>query len=306
MSQFDSLRALIALNEQGSLTAAASYLGLPKSTLCRRIARLEENLELPLTFEEKGRLTLTRAGVCYLDYARKILQVDKEGRTALHQLSREVSGEIRVRLCPDLTSGWIVTALNDFLDAYPKVRLEVYSAGWQADVRDEDDVILMCGQPLELEGFKCIRLGCWERRLYVGKSQEGGFCCPVEVGQLVNAPWVGQLGDDFPVLLQHQVSGQKYSLQPDVRRRVEGLSMLAETLAGGYGIGLLPTWVVECKRYGQHDKFVHCLQDWVAEPVRLSVYNRQQDRSYSVRMLISFLQQNLPQRWSKNAVESCL
>lgn len=304
MSQFDFLRALVALDEQGSLTAAANYLRLPKSTLSRRIAKLEEILELPLTLEEKGRLTLTRAGMCYLDYARNILQVDKESRAALQQLSQEVSGEIRVRLCPDLTSGWIVTALNDFLHTYPKARLKVNSADRQADVRDKDDVILVCGQLLELEGFKCIHLGCWERRLYVGKSQESGFFCPQKVEDLADMPWIGKLDDSYPVVLQHQASGQKYSLQPKAHLRVETLSMLTETLAGGYGIGLLPAWVVECKRYGQRGKFHHCLPDWTAEPLQLSGYVRQQDRSYSVRMLISFLQQNMPQRWRINAVES--
>lgn len=41
MSQFEALHALIALEERGSLTASAEYLNIPKSTLSRRISKLE-------------------------------------------------------------------------------------------------------------------------------------------------------------------------------------------------------------------------------------------------------------------------
>lgn len=294
MSQFAALQALVALDEQGSLTAAAEHLYASKSSISRRIAKLEEDLATPLTLEEKGRLVLSRAGLLYLDYARQILAIAQESQSALQQLSQEVSGEIRVRLCPDLSSGWIVTALNEFVAAYPKVSLSLASNGKQAHVRDKDDVFLVCGQPGQLEGFKCIPLGAWQRRLYVSKQH----ACPANIEELARMPWIGRPDDRLPIVLKHSQTGQQVSLRPDMRMQAATLNMLAEALAGGYGIGLLPSWVAECKRYGKRDTFTRCLSDWVAEPIQLSAYIRQQDRSYSVRMLISFLQNSLPSRWS--------
>lgn len=297
MSLFTELRALVALDDLGSLTAAAEYLQVSKSSLSRRIARLEENLNTPLTLEERGRLVLSRAGLCYVDYARQILHTVRDSQAALQCLRHEVSGEIRVRLCPDLSSGWIISALNEFLSIYPKVRLLVSVTGRPQGL-GQSDVQLVCGQAEEMDGFKCIELGNWQRCLYMSRKALSSKPAPQQVQQLKNMQWIGKSNDEPNVVLRHSSNGQSHSLHANMRLQVATLSMLAEALADSECIGLLPTWVVECKRYGIKDTFERCLPEWNAEPLKLAAYVRQQDRSYSVRTLVSFLQQNMPQRWS--------
>lgn len=304
MNQFEALHALIALEEQGSLTASAEYLRTPKSTLSRRISKLEELLNTRLTFEEKGRLSLSKAGLCYVDYARKILAMAHESQAALQRFSQEVSGEIRLQLCSDLPNGWIAKLLNDFLRTYPLVRLRINRLSSLAESSDKDDVLLTCGDSEEIVGFKCIELRAWECKLYVAKHAPLDFELPHCVEQLKHTPWVVRVEDPPTVRLTHQQSKERFSLEHNARLYVNSLSMLAETLAGGYGVGVLPCWVVQCEKYAQHPNLRECLPDWKAKPLQFSTYIRRHETSYTIRTFVDFLRKNFPQRWAPASVHT--
>ncbi|HZJ92643.1 MAG TPA: LysR family transcriptional regulator [Thiopseudomonas sp.] len=298
MNQFEALNALIALEERGSLTASAEFLNIPKSTLSRRISKLEELLCARLTFEEKGRLSLSKAGLCYVGYARKILNLASESQAALQRFSHEVSGEIKVQLCADLTNGWIVTVLNEFIRSYPQVRLSVNRVGALADLSANNDVLLACGPQPNIEGFRAIELGAWERKLYRGRKQALSCASSADIEQLQQMPWIVKTGDPDTVCLVHKQTAEQYSFQHRARLQVESLSMLTDALVQGYGIGLLPCWVAECERYGRCNELQSCLPDWSVEPLLFSAYVPQHDTSYSIRMFIAFLQQHVPENWA--------
>ena len=57
---------------EGSLTAAADKLGLPKSTVSRRLSRLEEQLGERLLLRTTRRLNITEFGAALLDHARQL------------------------------------------------------------------------------------------------------------------------------------------------------------------------------------------------------------------------------------------
>ena len=295
MNQFEALNALIALEERGSLTASAEFLNIPKSTLSRRISKLEELLCARLTFEDKGRLSLSKAGLCYVDYARKILNLASESRAALQRFSHEVSGEIKVQLCADLTNGWIVTVLNEFVRSYPKVRLSVNRV---ADLSEKNDVLLACGPQQDIEGFRAIELGAWKRKLYRGRKQTWDCANSADIEQLQQMPWIVKTGDPDTVCLVHKQTAEQYSFQHRARLQVESLSMLTDALVQGYGVGVLPCWVAECERYGRGNELQSCLPDWSVEPLLFSAYVPQRDTSYSIRMFIAFLQRHVPEKWA--------
>lgn len=306
MNQFEALHALIALEERGSLTASAEYLNIPKSTLSRRISKLEEQLNTRLTLEDRGRLSLSKAGLCYVDYARKILDVARESKIALQRFSQEVSGEIKLQLCSDLSSGWIVTVLNDFLRAYPHARLKISRMSTLTVPTSTNDVILTCDNTQPIAGFKCIKLGAWERKLYVAKRAPLSFELPTRLEQLPSIPWVVKVGEASVVSLQHKQSHEQFSVEHNARLSVDSLTMLAEAVAQGYGIGVLPCWVAQCKKHGRQHDFQPCLPHLHAPPLAFSAYVHQQDTSYTIRAFIAFLQHNFPERWmmKKNTTKS--
>ena len=71
---WNQARSLLAVAEEGSLSAAAVALGLTQPTITRQIAALEAELGVTL-FERMGRsVSLTQAGVDLLDHVRTMAE----------------------------------------------------------------------------------------------------------------------------------------------------------------------------------------------------------------------------------------
>ena len=80
MSRFDAMQHFIRVADLGSFAAAADQLGVARSVVTRRIVALEEHLGVKLITRTTRKLTLTSAGVVYLERCRRILQAIEEGK----------------------------------------------------------------------------------------------------------------------------------------------------------------------------------------------------------------------------------
>lgn len=121
----DDLLAFARVVEAGSFTAAAQRLGVPKSTLSRRLSLLERQLGERLLLRTTRRLNLTEFGARVLDHARQVM-LETEGAMALaeHRQSRP-SGVLRVSMPADIAERVLVPALPEFLDEHPALVLEL-------------------------------------------------------------------------------------------------------------------------------------------------------------------------------------
>jgi DNA-binding transcriptional LysR family regulator len=61
--------------QAGSFTAAAAALGMPKSTVSRKVSDLEERLHSRLLQRTTRKLSLTDVGRTYYDYCARIVGV---------------------------------------------------------------------------------------------------------------------------------------------------------------------------------------------------------------------------------------
>jgi len=89
-----NLSAFIAIAETGSFSGAGERLHLTQPAISKRIAGLEQQLDVRL-FDRLGReVTLTEAGRALLPRAYQILNVLDDTRRALTNLTGEVSGRL--------------------------------------------------------------------------------------------------------------------------------------------------------------------------------------------------------------------
>ena len=115
---------LVRVVEDGSFTAAARSLELPKSTVSRRVARLEAQLGLQLLRRTTRSLDLTEAGRAF--YAQAALAVEalvEAGQAAASVLS-EPHGRLRVSAPAELGTRNF-SALLEFARAYPGIELDL-------------------------------------------------------------------------------------------------------------------------------------------------------------------------------------
>ena len=108
----------------GSFSSAARKLGLPPSTISRRIARLEAALEFQLLHRTTRSVGLTDSGRIYYERTARIAHDVEDAARAVSEYQATPSGLLRVTAPPD-DGGVIWAMLSGFIRDHPDVELEL-------------------------------------------------------------------------------------------------------------------------------------------------------------------------------------
>jgi DNA-binding transcriptional LysR family regulator len=120
-----TLNAFIAIAELGSFSEAAERLFLTQPAVSKRIASLEQQLNMRL-FDRLGReVSLTEAGRALLPRAYQILNVLDDTRRALTNLNGEISGRLTLATSHHIGLHRLPALLRAFTRAYPQVALDI-------------------------------------------------------------------------------------------------------------------------------------------------------------------------------------
>ena len=76
----DQARTFLAITAHGSFLAAAGQLCLTQSTVSARIQRLEEELGMRLFVRNRSGASLTTAGRCFLEHAKRLVLTEEQAR----------------------------------------------------------------------------------------------------------------------------------------------------------------------------------------------------------------------------------
>src|SRR6266849_8640842 len=109
--------------QAGSFTTAARALGMPKSTVSRKVSELEERLKARLLQRTTRKLSLTDAGRTYYDYCARIAGEVEDAERAVSSLQGTPRGLLRVTA--PVSVSFLAPIVSDFLKRYPEVRLEL-------------------------------------------------------------------------------------------------------------------------------------------------------------------------------------
>jgi len=132
-----------------SLSRAAAELGVPRATLSRRLARLEERLGTRLLRRTTRSLLLTDSGEALYRHARIVLDALAHAEASVRQTDQAVRGDLRVSV-PPLGTESFHDMLCSFAERYPEVRLQVHAATRIVDLqRDGYDVAIRASSQIE-------------------------------------------------------------------------------------------------------------------------------------------------------------
>lgn len=124
--------------DSGSFSRAAERLGLPKSSVSRRVAALEERLGERLLTRSTRRLILTDFGRELLEHARRVAEeVDAAAGLAEHRRA-EPSGLLRVSMPGDFAMLLLPAMLVRFGERYPAIELRLDLSPRRVDLVAED------------------------------------------------------------------------------------------------------------------------------------------------------------------------
>jgi len=118
----DVLRSFATGMELGSFAKAADRLGRSTSAVSAQLKKLEEQAATPI-FRKSGRgLALTEAGETMLGYARRLVELNDEAASAIHDV--ELEGWVRLGLQEDFGEAVLPEVLGRFARTHPKVKIE--------------------------------------------------------------------------------------------------------------------------------------------------------------------------------------
>lgn len=129
----EGLEGFVEIVEQGSLTAAAQVLGLPRSTLSRQLSRLEERVGVRLLHRTTRKVVATRAGEELFVRARRVIDETRAAMDAIRRHDDRPRGLLRVT-APPFYDEMLTEPVLTFLDAYPEVQIEIDASSRVVDL----------------------------------------------------------------------------------------------------------------------------------------------------------------------------
>jgi DNA-binding transcriptional LysR family regulator len=129
-TDLSGMTLFVSIVEEGSLSAAARALGMPKATVSRHLAEMERQAGGPLIARSTRSLTLTGAGRRHYERIRDLVHDARAAQAELLASNNEPSGLLRVSASVSYGQLVIAPRVVAFAARHPKLRVEL-------DLRDE-------------------------------------------------------------------------------------------------------------------------------------------------------------------------
>jgi DNA-binding transcriptional LysR family regulator len=235
----NQVTAFVRVMEAGSFTAAARTLGLPTSSVSRRVSALERSLRVRLLQRGTRKLVLTEAGRLYFEQARAALGRLADANAAVMDMSQEVAGPIRFTAGADNT-GLVARLIAEFLERYPKVRIDVVLTPRRVDLVGEGFDLALRAGPLVDSSLVVRRLGRSDFALFASSAYLRKAGKPRRVAELARHKFV--LFGESHERRQLRLTGPdgEEAVEIDGPLLVHDVGIAAEAIAAGIGIGLIP------------------------------------------------------------------
>lgn len=264
MDMLAALQAFITVVEEGGFAPAGRHLSVATSSVTRQINSLERSLGTQLVTRSTRSVTLTTAGQAYFEHAVRIINDLESANQEARDHSGEPRGTLRISLPVSYSRLHIAPLLTPFSRQYPLINL---------DLTFTDDIVDLVEKRLDLS----IRLGKVESQNLIARklmAQRRLVCASPLFLEQRGTPLAPEDLTCFNCLLFSYSSGKTRwyfsgDQQESIGINVQGTlkcnnsDILREAVLSGYGIALLPDWLV--KRDIAEGRLVELLAEWRAE-----------------------------------------
>jgi DNA-binding transcriptional LysR family regulator len=266
----DDLLLFARVMEAGSFSRAAERAQLPKSTVSRRVAALEERLGEKLLQRSTRRLALTEFGQGVLEHARAVAaEVDSALALALHRQQRP-TGRLRVSMPADIANQALGPMIAAFALDYPEVSLEIDLSPRRVDLIAEGfDLAIRMGDLAEDSQLAARRLALFTSGLYAAPAylaQHGVPQLPEGLTSMHGLTILSRSGEPMAWSLRHGEGPdqQEWRGVPEKRTLVNAPDMLLRLAVAGVGI----TAVAEhfAREHEARGELVRVLPEWSLAP----------------------------------------
>jgi DNA-binding transcriptional LysR family regulator len=147
MELLNDMAVFVEVAKARSFRRAADVIGMPNSTLSRRISGLEKAIGLRLLHRTTRRIELTEAGQLYFERCKRIVDEARLAHEQLGGMLAQPSGVLRVSLPVDFASIYLAPLIAEFARRYPGINFEFDLTPRRVDLVTEPfDVAIRMGE----------------------------------------------------------------------------------------------------------------------------------------------------------------
>ncbi|WP_051440423.1 LysR family transcriptional regulator [Ensifer aridi] len=250
-----------------SLSRAAAELRVPRATISRRLARLEERLGTLLLRRTTRSLVLTDAGEVFYRQARIALEAVQLAERSVRKSDDTLRGDLRVSV-PPMMSASFNAMLCDFVACHSELRLHVQTSSQVVD-------ILSGGFDLALRASSQIQPGLVARTLFrdpmiavASPNYISDHGEPLVQRDLRNHRCLlGYARGELPETYWPTIGGGK--MHVDGVFFANDIDLLCDAALRGLGIALLPRSLVA--QHLEAGALVHVLSDFVGTELQIAL-----------------------------------
>lgn len=246
------LRVIHAVEQYGSLTAAARELCVTQSALSHTMRKLEDNLGTAVWLREGRSLRLTQAGRYLLNIANRVLPLLDHAEDKLKQIAQGERGTLRIGMECHPCYQWLLNVVSPFLDAWPDVDVDVkqkFQFGGVGALLDYEIDLLVTPDPFYKAGLCFVPVFDYEQVLVVPRHHRLAGLPHAEAEELRDQ-----------VLLTYPVATDRLDIYtqflnpagvvPRLHKTSEATDIMLQMVACDRGVAALPRWLAEeyCSR----------------------------------------------------------
>jgi DNA-binding transcriptional LysR family regulator len=294
MADLNDIVVFARVARERSFTKAARALGMPKSTVSERVARLEAKLGVRLLERTTRSLRLTASGTAYFGRVSRIVEEldDAEAAvTAAHIMPR---GLLRVGSPLLFAQVFLAEVVSDYLSSFPEVQVEMVVADRAFDILEEElDVAIHVLGTMDAQ-LVARKLGIGERVCVASPGYVAMRGMPEIPTDLVEHDClVSGLTRQLTWSFDDKAAGASHAVAVVARYAVSSVELVHRAALAGHGIAVLPSFL--CASDLARGQLVRVLEGWSpGEVVVHLVYPSSRHLSARVRAFVDLVIARLP------------
>ncbi len=276
--------------EVGGFTAAANALGVSKSTLSQRMARLEKELGARLIERTSRRFVVTDVGRELHRHARAMLIEAEAAESAVRERLAEPRGTVRMTCSIGMAKG-LAPLLVRFSARFPRVSVVQHATNRFVDLVAEGFDVGLRGHDVPLADSDLIQRQIARTPWYLVASPayldaSGTPSCAADLAQHDCLVVPNRLGEMAWVLRHDHAGTERLDLTP--RLASDDLETLKAAAQAGLGIAALPASRSRDERAS--GQLQHVLPGWTTGDAQITLLiPPRRARLPAVRALVDFL-----------------
>ncbi|HEY0563774.1 MAG TPA: LysR family transcriptional regulator [Methylophilus sp.] len=275
------------VNEQ-SFSAAARKLGVTKSSVSKAVAKLEHALGASLLNRSTRHLSLTEVGASFYDYCMRISYEADEAHHMIESLNAQPRGVLKVAASVAFGTLHIAPAIGEFMRRYPQLTIDMTITDRAVDLTEEGyDVVICVTRDLQLS-LVARKLAPIRRKLCATPEYFEEFGEPLIPQELVKHNCLDYIHSGDKGLWRFKGPGGAVAVPVSGRLRINDDEALSQVVLGGFGLALLPTFIIGKDLQAKRLKAV--LSEYI--PVEQHVYAMflpKRNLPLKIRVLIDYL-----------------